>query len=163
VVAYGFRPQFVDPIRAGLGILPVCGGQPAEFVVNKAGGLSSFDPTRDLDPPIYPKRQTIRAERKRHARSGEELQLYCGMRTKHCFLIGNARCTDVAAIDIHFGRHQDWLCTPVHGILEGADELDRFARSDGFPAWIGLRNFWRIHHPGVDDFTGVIIFWEPQT
>ena len=30
------------------------------------------------------KTQTIRAGRKRHARPGEMLQLFCGMRTAHC-------------------------------------------------------------------------------
>jgi hypothetical protein len=35
-------------------------------------------------PPILAgtKRQTIRADRKRHARPGEQLQLYTGMRTR---------------------------------------------------------------------------------
>lgn len=30
------------------------------------------------------KRQTVRAHRKRHARIGEPVQLYTGMRTKQC-------------------------------------------------------------------------------
>jgi len=38
------------------------------------------------------KRQTIRADRKRHARLGEALQLYTGMRTRQCKLIGRATC-----------------------------------------------------------------------
>ncbi|MEJ0016825.1 MAG: ASCH domain-containing protein [Acetobacteraceae bacterium] len=40
---------------------------------------------RDFAAPILAgiKRQTIRADRRRHARPGEVLQLYTGMRTKH--------------------------------------------------------------------------------
>lgn len=74
MVAYSFKAQFVEPIRAGLGL-----------------------PT---EPQIRPKRQTIRADRKRHARPGEELQLYRGMRTRQCFLIGRAACTEVTKIRI---------------------------------------------------------------
>lgn len=42
------------------------------------------------------KRQTIRLPRPRHARPGEMLQTYCGMRTKSCFrIIPDPRCIGV--------------------------------------------------------------------
>lgn len=134
VVAYSFRRRFVNPIKAGLG-LPV------------------NDP---YVPP--PKRQTIRADRKRHARLGEEVQLYCGMRTKGCFLIGTARCISVDVISLHFGR-RDWVKVTSPSI-DLPRSLDQFAQSDGFVDWAELREFWREEHD-ADDFTGVLIKWEP--
>ena len=34
MVAYSFKPKFVGPIQAGLGVLPVIDGHPAEFVLD---------------------------------------------------------------------------------------------------------------------------------
>jgi hypothetical protein len=47
------------------------------------------------------KAQTIRGRRIRpHAVPGDALQLYCGMRTKGCFLIARATCREVSPIRI---------------------------------------------------------------
>ncbi len=116
------------------------------------------------------KRQTIRADRKRHARPGEEIQLYTGMRTKHCKLIGRATCVAVYPIEL-------FLAGPREGYAEGwsethADprfataavfkpEVNTFARADGFARWSDLVLFWRAEHPGVDHFEGVLIQWGP--
>jgi hypothetical protein len=107
------------------------------------------------------KRQTIRADRRRHARPGEELQLYTGMRTKECRLICRARCLDVLPIFIAFRKRArtDWV--RVGGKkLDRPSELDAFARHDGFKDWGELREFWRTNHPGVCDFRGVMITWD---
>lgn len=48
------------------------------------------------------KRQTIRADRRRHARPGEELQLYTGMRTKSCRLIARRTCVDIQRVILVF-------------------------------------------------------------
>lgn len=52
-------------------------------------------------PPIVDriKRQTIRAlGARRHAREGEDVQLYRGMRTKHCAkIIPDVRCLGIVA------------------------------------------------------------------
>jgi hypothetical protein len=137
MVAYSFKRCFVAPIQVGLG---------------------QIDGTKH-----QPKRQTIRARRGRHAWPGEEVQLYHGMRTKHCFLIGRARCVDVQGISIHFRkrRRSDWLRCAQHGKLDRPHSLDLFARLDGFHDWQDLRTFWRAEHPGIDDFEGVLILWEP--
>lgn len=122
MVAYSFRPRFVEPIQAGT------------------------------------KRQTIRAERKRHARPGEALQLYTGMRTRHCELIGRAICERVFPVTLLFGDEAEYegIIAPGFGFAGG---LDGFARLDGFADWKELRAFWREHHPGIDEFTGVLISW----
>lgn len=136
MVAYSFKQRFANPILYGLGLTPV--------------GESD---------PLF-KRQTIRADRKRHARPGEELQLYTGMRTKHCHLIGRARCISVDPIEIHVlaGR----VIIRQTSIISGR-ALDDFARADGFKMWGEMREFWHVEHPGQHVFTGVLIKWEPTS
>jgi hypothetical protein len=104
------------------------------------------------------KRQTIRAERKRHARPGEVLHLYTGMRTKHCRLIGSAVCADVRSITLLFDLNPEYegILLPGFGFPGG---LDGFAASDGFASWEYLKAFWQQNHPGIDEFTGVLITW----
>ena len=135
-------PRFVDPIKVGLWIL-----------IENPG------------PLIASKRQTIRAERAdgRHARPGDLLQLYCRQRHPSGFLIGKARCIDATRIEIGFRRKRrsDWVRNAMDGLLDRPDGLDEFARRDGFQDWAELREFWSVAHPGVDDFKGVMIRWEP--
>jgi hypothetical protein len=140
MVAYSFKRRFVGPIRVGLGI--------------DIRGTEFWSPRI----AVRPKRQTIRADRKRHARPGEELQLYCGMRTKGCFLIGRAWCIAVTPISIEFN--------PIHPIiLVGGspyrENLTTFAHNDGFENWKEMRSFWFKEHPGIDIFVGVLIKWVP--
>lgn len=151
MVAYSCKKRFVNPIRVGLGIQ----------VHHEPG-----------DAHVYvPKRQTIRADRKRHARPGEELQLYCGMRTKGCFLIGRARCTEVRSIVLTFGKLSG---VSIGGLTnhDGSRErethyagggLDEFATKDGFQNWLDMVRFWNEEHGSLLVFTGVLIEWEPLT
>jgi hypothetical protein len=157
MVAYSFQRRFVAPICTGLGReIP-----------------RGFFGTMQTD--CVPKRQTIRADRKRHAHPGELMQLYHGMRTKQCFLIGLARCSSVNEIRINFNMH------PVVDVLTSqgweryaGDNLDAFARNDGFTCWNDMKAFWREQHPKLFSqfsaavgnphhgrFKGVIIYWEP--
>lgn len=104
------------------------------------------------------KRQTIRAPRKRHARSGEELQLYTGMRTKSCKLIRRAKCLDVSTVRLDFDA------TRVEVLETGTawttiDECNAFAVADGFTDWKDMHAFWRKEHPDIDAFEGVLIRW----
>lgn len=141
MVAYSFQRRFGPQIQAGLGLMPVTG-------------------------LLVPKRHTIRRDRRRHARPGEEVQLYHGMRTKRCELIGRARCTSVGPIEIHFRRRStgDWMHhDALPEKMDRSGDLDQFAKSDGFQDWADLRAFWSEEHPGIEDFAGVIIFWEPLT
>lgn len=161
MVAYSFKRRFVDPIRAGLGIAI----EPWKIVAvvgAKTGPLAVGDAV--TFPTPAPKRQTIRADRARHARPGEEVQLYCGMRTKSCFLIGRARCTRTESIQLYFhkpGTRIDSVRSVATGWLQGEKQLDAFARSDGFDDWNQLREFWNVEHDGIRAFDGRIIFWEP--
>ena len=122
MVAYSFRPQFVDPILAGL------------------------------------KRQTIRAERKRHAREGERLQLYTGMRTRRCRLIGTTTCIGATNLRLFLAeRRAESLDTG--NAWTTAEETDAFAAADGFQDWAELKRFWAAEHPGLATFSGVMICW----
>lgn len=137
MVALSFKRHFVEPIRMGLGLV-------------------------GIHPNLTPKRHTIRSERadRRRPKPGDLLQLYCGMRTKQCFLIGEARCTDVSDIALLFD--EDAVVTRgIKAIVP--HELDAFARRDGFPDWSALKHFWREKHPSAtSEFRGVIIMWEPK-
>lgn len=106
------------------------------------------------------KRQTIRADRRRHARPGEELQLYTGMRTRHCKLIGRAFCVEVQPIVLVFddaNPDAEGYRLPRYQMQVSRDDL---ARADGFTNWADMRAFWRVQHPGIDRFEGFLIEWQ---
>lgn len=116
--------------------------------------------------------QTIRANRKRHARVGEPLQLYIGMRTKQCrkLLDIDPVCTNVSDIVIDIVDlaqtgfpiiDQIWVDDRPLSIAE----IEAFAKADGFlpvftdpPADILMAEFWQQNH-GYGRFEGVIIQW----
>lgn len=139
MVAYSFRPQFVEAIKRGLEPGP-------------------------LTPRM--KRQTMRAVgRKRHADPGDELQLYQGQRTKQCRLLGAARCVRIRDVILRFDSHvgdsvsvfNDYDTDEmVYGLL-----LDAFARRDGFADWAELRGFWLREHGLPPRWAGYLIEWEP--
>lgn len=118
----------------------------------------SFEP-RFIEPIVtQAKRQTIRADRRRHARPGEILQLYTGMRTKWCRLIGIARCTSVWPISIDVANARiEYGDTRI----ERRQSLDAFARSSGFPDWSLMQDFWIENRgPLAGPWTGVFIRWQ---
>lgn len=119
------------------------------------------------------KLQTVRADRKRHAYPGECLQLYQGMRTRHCRLIGVRRCLAVhpILIDVPGDLILVGLDYPLPAVetarygLDGIDykavDLDLFSRLDGFVGWGAMKVFWSDEHeiaPG-SFFKGVVICW----
>lgn len=118
---------------------------------------------KQFAPPIQAgtKTGTIRADRKRHARVGEDLQLYRGMRTKYCEkIIPDPVCLGVHPITIDVRPH-------TFGIIEvGLPRWllhrhghDFFAQKDGFENIDAMHAFWRKHH-GVGLFEGFWIRWE---
>ena len=135
MVAYSFKKRFVVPIRVGLGI--------------------------ETSAAVKPKRQTIRAVgKRRHARPGETLQLYCGMRAPGCFLIGRAICTDIKAIRIVLSDTDfQIILNKSNSLLP--NEIRRFAQADGFDDEHDMLAFWREEHPGLDEFEGVVCEWRP--
>lgn len=143
MVSYSFKERFADPVRCGLGIIKP-------------------NPDRGL----FPKRQTVRAVgKKRHARPGELVQLYTGLRTKNARLIGTAVCSRTAPIIIdfvwHTSRREDiHLGVLIDGTLLMEKEALDFVRSDGFRTIQDFIDFWGENH-GIDKlFEGIIIYWE---
>lgn len=107
------------------------------------------------------KRHTIRVERagrSRHARPGERLQLYVGMRTKYCRLVATPICDRAWPIRIDLAAE---IVFANDGWIRSAADLDAFAVSDGFEDWTDMVAFWEKHHPGVLAFSGVMIGWAP--
>lgn len=123
-------------------------------------------------PPILAgtKAQTIRGDRKRHARPGEPVQLFTGMRTKYCKRLGDPTCRSVNPIRIEFPRAQT---TPEILIFEPDGSLKRriveptalarFAQADGFTDFDDMHAFWCAEHPGTTTFNGILICWTPLT
>jgi|GEM_PF-1396177 len=100
---------------------------------------------------------TIRANGlRRHAMAGEQLQLYTGMRTKHCALIIRIPCIAAPTIKLVFkGRTR----VETSGVtLRKPKALDSFAFADGFNDFAEMREFWREEHDAVE-FTGTWPRW----
>ncbi len=125
------------------------------------------------------KSHTVRRDRPRHARVGEAVQLYSGLRTRHCFkIIADPTCIGVQPIVI---ESTDLINAGIAYIEIGGcplhrDEIETFAASDGFApdrlasiaprSLIGataretMGRFWRAENPG-SRFEGVIVRWRP--
>ena len=91
------------------------------------------------------KTHTIRADRKRHARVGEPIQLYCGMRTSHCFkIIPDPVCTYVVPVQITVANDRlimIWI-GPDQAYDVLPSDFDKFARLDGFADAQAMAKFW---------------------
>lgn len=122
------------------------------------------------------KRQTVRADRKRHARPGEPTQLYVGMRQHGCrkLLRPDPICASVQPIVIATSNLINELVASIaiDGVPLARDEIETFARADGFaPERIGsncatareaMGRFWLDRH-GAGHFDGVLIKWKPPS
>ena len=122
------------------------------------------------------KTQTVRADRRRHARPGEALQLFVGMRTRHCRkLLGiDPTCLFVSPIHIQTNTLVGGIASiEIDGRVLHRDEIEAFARADGFaPEHINALDcgmtgktarenmgcFWLDNH-GAGSFQGVLIGW----
>jgi len=97
--------------------------------------------------------QTIRAlGRRRHARPGEMVQVYIGMRTKACRLLFQSPCVEVLPIAI----------APSESVTLGdrvlsPGEVEALAGADGFEGVDEFMAFFRDRLP----FEGVLIKWQP--
>jgi hypothetical protein len=148
MVAYSFKTRFLGPIGVG----------------TKAHTIRL--PRKNP----HPSRASIGG----HAKPGEKIQIYTGMRTKHCRLIGTAECEKVHRITIE-------LCHSWVDLYEvpgkkprrlncwdgSAIELDPFARSDGFKDWSDLWEYWAAEYPEANHragdfwlFDGFLIGWK---
>lgn len=122
------------------------------------------------------KHQTVRADRRRHARPDEAVQLFEGMRTRHCrkLLAIDPICVAVLPILIET-TPRGITMIELDGCKLGGDDAEAFAIDDGFaPDRIGLlcadldsKNalgnmaiFW-CQNNKLGLFSGVTIIWDP--
>ena len=122
------------------------------------------------------KTQTVRADRRRHARPGETLPLFTGMRTRDCrkLLDRDPTCSFVSPINIQTNTLVGGIASiEIDGSVLHRDEIEAFARADGFaPEHINalaigmtgktarenMGRFWLDNH-GAGSFQGVLIGW----
>lgn len=111
--------------------------------------------------------QTVRADRQRHARVGEAVQLYTAMRTRHCrkLVDPDPVCFAVEPIYIWVSDYDPKIIAAVEidGIRLSDDEIAEFAIHDGFGECgdcprTAMGEFWLENH-GAGDFHGVLIRW----
>ncbi len=134
----------------------------------------SFRPQFAEPVATLAKRQTVRAiGKRRHARPGEPVQLYTGMRTRQCrkLLDVDPVCIDVRPILIVVDRFSRPMLTrmEIDGVSLSRWDINAFALSDGFDvpgeaksfAHVRMAHFWLKHH-GEGTFEGVVIRWEPR-
>lgn len=106
------------------------------------------------------KRQTIRGERARHARPGERVQLFFGMRTRQCRkLRADPLCTAVVPVWIVVKEGGTASVSVDDGPMQPVST--EFAQADGFADPDDFTRFWRETH-GVGSFVGVLIRWDPD-
>ena len=113
------------------------------------------------------KTQTIRGPRNRHARPGELIQLYTGLRTKAAAKIcSDTRCVRVDPIILRFSPALGSAPVLLNAVeIDGfkITDLDHFARLDGFKGRRDMSLFWVQQHGPMAEFHGVLIIWEPPT
>lgn len=109
------------------------------------------------------KQQTIRNPRKRHARPGENLQLYHGPRMKP-LKIGLSICLSVSQVRLDFATDRVLIDDAIE--IQGDDALNAFAVRDGFgkvhptmQPWEFMGRWWSVTHPDQPVFAGVLIDW----
>lgn len=120
----------------------------------------SFNPRFEVAIREGWKTQTIRAGRLRHAKPGELLQLFVGMRTANCRKIcEDVRCTDVMLIQIDFDTEGEIDCIMTDHVR--VRDLEAFAVRDGFTDASDMAAFWRLKNGQrcASTFTGYLIEW----
>jgi hypothetical protein len=161
MVAYSFQKRFVGHLQAGL--------EPGPWVPGM-------------------KRHTLRLPRRNgHARPEQPVQLYTGMRTRQCRLVGRAVARAQIPVRIYVGDGQPFtlarsdgpaprsrvaglapvvqqlLDMPPH-VLLGRDDMEAFARSDGFADAVAMEAFFEVPaaEPGVVwSLEMILVGWEP--
>ncbi|RUY12608.1 ASCH domain-containing protein [Mesorhizobium sp. M2A.F.Ca.ET.040.01.1.1] len=127
------------------------------------------------------KRHTVRNDRKRHARPGEPVQLYQGMRTRDCIKLVDPDpiCSRVRPIVIVASVLLPEFIASI--VIDGRslhrDEIEVFAAADGFgiehvgdwrfkrtghvgSARWNMGAFWQAEH-GAGTFQQKLIEWDP--
>lgn len=96
---------------------------------------------------------TIRVPRKYPVKERERLYHYTGLRTKHCYKIGESICLTCEPITILLNsgvividRKIDLFSTDTADVYKGEAQLNKFAYHDGFANWKEMKAFWLDTH-----------------
>jgi len=106
------------------------------------------------------KAQTIRAKgKRRHAQVGDLVQIYTGMRTKHCRLLFQSPCIEASEITMKWliGSQTKQFVVKVNGVALTPEQRHDLAIADGFA---NVDEFIEFFSP-VSPFEGVLIKWQP--
>jgi hypothetical protein len=99
--------------------------------------------------------QTIRAERKNgHAKPGDRVQLYAGMRTSKCRKLVDPDPVCIAAVPVVV----DEVGISLGGEQFDWSEVEVLAKADGFENCVQMAEWFRSNHDMP--MTGVLIKWE---
>lgn len=122
------------------------------------------------------KNHTLRADRARHARVGEPVQLYTAMRTRQCrkLVAIDPICVEVgnATLEIDPAYSRILASVRIDGHRLNAVEIEKFAWSDGFgmqdrSARLAMGEYWLEQHgerkPDAFLWGGVLIRWEHRS
>ncbi len=106
------------------------------------------------------KTQTIRRiGKRRHARPGEQVQLYIGMRTKKCKkIMTDPICLFAKPITIIIGPTGFFESISIDGAMLPRRHWSKFAAADGFASIDDFYQCFKSMH-GVCKFRGVLIQW----
>ena len=127
----------------------------------------SFNPRFEMPIVTLRKTGTIRAAgKRRHARPGEALQLYTGMRTQACRLLATTTCSSQDRLRAWFDRPRIIIGEledghPVEEVNHVAD-FDVFAQADGFTDYDDMARFWWDVHK-TREFDMRWIRWDPTS
>lgn len=119
------------------------------------------------DVELGVKRQTVRARRKdgrAHAKVGDTIKLYTGMRHESCRLLAEATVTRLSRVRIeetHIFLDGERLYASLASCT-GRQTTDDFAQADGFNNFKEMADWFRATH-GLP-FEGTVIYWgQPHT
>lgn len=103
-------------------------------------------------PDIRSGRKTQTIRKTARCKTGDELQLYTGQRTKDCKLIGTARCAICEPITIA----EDYVAVGMFRLPSG--DAAHIAKIDGFLSLTAMRDWFRERY-GSLPFSGYRIMW----
>ena len=105
------------------------------------------------------KPHTVRSNGKRvHAKAGDTLQLYTGMRTKDCRLLKTVQCIGSWQVHLPCSKAHGPLVWSINGHSMGTETMWEFAINDGFADVFHMTE-WLLKTHG-EDFTGTLIAWD---
>ncbi len=123
-------------------------------------GAYNFKP--QFEEPIVAddKRHTIRDRRKYPDKPGSLLSLYVGLRKKGARLLKRRQCTRVQDIQFWISEKERYgVAVLIDDIPLSPTERELLARSDGFPDFRTMLQFWEGRLP----FEGDLIHWESNS